>query len=137
MATAPRASTAAIAAGPAGYAEAVGRGNDLFRQGKYRDAAGKYRKALGVRPDAVPVLLSLGDAYLEADQPRSALAPLESAARLDPNSGRAHLLLGTTYHSLGRVGEAAKAYRRYLELEPSSEFARDVKVILANLVPPR
>jgi CheY-like chemotaxis protein/Flp pilus assembly protein TadD len=137
MATAPRASTAAIAAGPAGYAEAVGRGNDLFRQGKYRDAAGEYRKALGVRPDAVPVLLSLGDAYLEADQPRSAVAPLESAARLDPNSGRAQLLLGTTYQSLGRVADAAKAYRRYLELEPSSEFARDVKVILANLVPPR
>jgi CheY-like chemotaxis protein len=137
MATAPPASTAAMPAGPAGYAEAVGRGNDLFRQGKYRDAAGEYRKVLGLRPDAVPVLLSLGDAYLEADQPRSAVAPLESAARLDPNSGRAQLLLGTTYHSLGRVGDAAKAYRRYLELEPSSEFSRDVKVILANLVPPR
>jgi len=123
--------------GPQGFADAVLRGNDLFRQGRFRDAAGEYRKARAIRPDAVPVLVSLGDAWLEADQPRSALEPLETAARLDPSSARAQLLLGTTYHSIGKIGEAVKAYRRYLELEPSSEFARDVKVILANLGPAR
>jgi len=128
--------TAGVAAGPTGYAEAVGRGNDLFRQGKYGAAAGEYRKALSLRRDAVPVLVSLGDAYLEADQPRSALEPLERAARLDPTSARAQLLLGTTYHSLGRIRDAVKAYRRYLELNPTSEFAKDVQVILANLAPP-
>ena len=127
--------TAGVAAGPAGYAEAVSRGNDLFREGKYRAAAGEYRKALSFQRDAVPVLVSLGDAWLEADQPRSALEPLERAARLDPKSARAQLLLGTTYHSLGRIRDAVKAYRRYLELEPSSEFAKDVQVILANLGP--
>jgi CheY-like chemotaxis protein/tetratricopeptide (TPR) repeat protein len=128
--------TAGVAAGPTGYAEAVGRGNDLFRQGKYGAAAGEDRKALSLRRDAVPVLVSLGDAYLEADQPRSALEPLERAARLDPTSARAQLLLGTTYHSLGRIRDAVKAYRRYLELNPTSEFAKDVQVILANLAPP-
>jgi CheY-like chemotaxis protein len=127
---------AGVAAGPTGYAEAVGRGNDLFRQGKYGAAASEYRKALSLRRDAVPVLISLGDAHLEADQPRSALEPLERAARLDPTSARAQLLLGTTYHSLGRIRDAVKAYRRYLELEPTSEFAKDVQVILANLGPP-
>jgi tetratricopeptide (TPR) repeat protein len=129
--------SAGMATGPAGHLDAVGRANDLFRQGKYRAAADEYKKALALQPDAVPVLVSLGDAYLEADQPRNALEPLESAARLEPKSGRAQLLLGTTYHSLGRVGDAVKAYRRYLELEPSSEFANDVKVILANLRPSR
>ena len=128
---------APIAPGPAGYAEAVGRGNDLFRQGKYQAAVGEYRKALSLRPDAVLVLVSMGDAYLEADRPRSAVEPLESAARLDPKSARAQLLLGTTYHSLGRIGDAVKAYRRYLELEPSGDFSKDVKVILANLGPAR
>ena len=61
------------------------------------------------------------------------MAPLESAVRLDPKSARAQLLLGTAYHSLGRTADAARAYRRFLELEPASEFAKDVKVILANL----
>ena len=129
--------SAGAAAVPPGYAEAVSRGNDLFRQGNYAAATGEYRKALALRPQAVTVLVSLGDAWLEADQPRSALEPLESAARLDPRSPRAQLLLGTTYHSLGRLGDAAKAYRRYLELEPAGDFAKDVKVILANLQPSR
>jgi CheY-like chemotaxis protein len=116
-----------------GFIEAVTRGNDLFRQGKYRAAAAEYKRAVGIRPEAVPVLVALGDAWLEADRPRSAVEPLESAARLDAKSARAQLLLGTAYQSLGRKAEAAKAYRRYLELEPSSEYAKDVQVILANL----
>jgi Tfp pilus assembly protein PilF len=85
------------------------------------------------KPQAVPALLALGDAYLEADKPRSALQPLESAARLDGQSGRAQLLLGTAYQSLGKNAQARAAFRRYLELEPQGEFARDVRLILANL----
>jgi len=131
------AGTATAAPGPgesvAGYTDAVARGNDLFRQGKYAAAAAEYRKALAVRPQSAPVLVALGDACLESDRPRSAIEPLESAARLDPGSARAQLLLGTAYHSLGRRADASKAYRRFLELEPSSGFAKDVKVILAHL----
>jgi CheY-like chemotaxis protein len=117
----------------AGYGEAMARGSDLFRQGKYRAAAAEYGKAVGIRPEAVPALIALGDAWLEADRPRSALEPLDAAARLDPKAARAHLLLGTAYQSLGKKGEAAKAYRRFLDLEPASEYAKDVRVILANL----
>ena len=111
----------------------MARGNDLFRQGKYGAAAAEYRKALAARPQSAPILVALGDAYLESDRPRNAVEPLESAARLDPGSARAQLLLGTAYHSLGRKTDASKAYRRFLELEPSSEFAKDVKLILAHL----
>ena len=104
---------------------------------EFKAAAGEYRNALALRPDSVPVLVSMGDAFLEADQPRGAVEPLEAAARLDPKSARAQLLLGTTYHSLGRIWDAVKAYRRYLELEPAGDFAKDVKAILANLGPAR
>ena len=85
------------------------------------------------KPQAVPALLALGDAYLEADKPRDALQPLESAARLDAKSSRAHLLLGTAWQSLGKNAQALESYRRYLELEPQGEFSRDVRLILANL----
>ena len=121
------------ATAPAGFAEVVARGNDAFRQGKFGAAADDYKKALGLRPQTVPVLVALGDAYLASDRPRNAVEPLEAAARLDPASARAQLLLGTAYHSLGRKADATRAYRRFLELEPASEFAKDVKVILANL----
>ncbi|MCA1829799.1 MAG: hypothetical protein LC689_23015, partial [Myxococcales bacterium] len=59
--------------------------------------------------------------------------PLEAAVKLDAESGRAHLLLGTAYQSLGKNKAAARAYQRYIELEPSGEFVKDVRLILANL----
>jgi CheY-like chemotaxis protein/tetratricopeptide (TPR) repeat protein len=127
------ATPAPVAPDTAGYAEAVTRGNDFFRQGKYRAAAGEYKKALAIRPQTVAVLVALGDAWLEADKPRTALEPLEAAARLDPKSGRAQLLLGTAHQSLGHQADAVEAYRRFLDLEPSSEYAKDVRAILAHL----
>ena len=137
--SAPPASAAApppAAAGPASeqlYRKALELGERQLRSGKYQEAIGHFRRAVKERPEAVPALLALGDAYLEADKPRSAVPPLEAAARLDGRSGRAQLLLGTAWQSLGKNGQALKAYRRYLELEPEGEFSRDVRLILANL----
>lgn len=124
------------AAGPASdqlYKKALELGETQLRGGKYQEAIAHFRRAVKERPQGVPALLALGDAYLEADQPRSAVPPLESAARLDPRSARAQLLLGTAWQSLGKNAKALRAYRRYLELEPRGEFARDVRLILANL----
>ena len=115
------------------YKRALALGEQQLRAGKYREAIAHFRRAVRERPQAAPALLALGDAYLEADKPRSAVPPLESAARLDPASGRAQLLLGTAWQSLGQNAKALKAYRRYLELEPKGEYARDVRLILANL----
>ena len=115
------------------YSKALELGEQQLRQGNYTQAIAHFRRAVKERPHAAPALLALGDAYLEADKPRSAVKPLESAARLDPKSGRAQLLLGTAWQSLGKNPQALEAYRRYLELEPDGEFSRDVRLILANL----
>lgn len=119
------------------YAKALDQGNALLRRGKYRGALSEFKRAVRIRPESVTALLALGDAYLEADLPKSAVRPLETAARLDGKSARAQLLLGTAYQSLGRNPDASAAYQRYLELEPSGEFAKDVKLILASLKPTR
>ena len=115
------------------YSKALELGEKQLRSGKYKQAIAHFQRAVKERPQAVPALLALGDACLEADRPRSALQPLEEAARLDQRSGRAQLLLGTAYQSLGKNAQAVLAFRRYLELEPEGEFSRDVRVILANL----
>ena len=122
-----------IKAGADAYAKALEGGEKLLKRGKYRKAVAELKRAVQVNPESVPALLALADAYLEADQPRSALEPLETASRLDANNGRAPLLLGTAYQSLGRNAEAVKAYQHYLELDPGGEYANDVRSILANL----
>jgi DNA-binding response OmpR family regulator len=122
-----------VKAGADAYAKALEEGEKLLKHGKYRKAVAELKRAVQVNPESVPALLALADAYLEVDQPRSALQPLEAASRLDANNGRAPLLLGTAYQSLGRNAEAVKAYQHYLELDPGGEFANDVRSILANL----
>jgi len=133
---APVAAPASFSQAPASdalYSKALEQGESQLRLGKYLQAISHFKRAVREKPHALPALLALGDAYLEADEPRNAVAPLESAARLDARSGRAQLLLGTAYQSLGRNAQAQQAYRRYLDLEPKGEFARDVRLILANL----
>jgi tetratricopeptide (TPR) repeat protein len=115
------------------YEKALKEGNELFQHGKWKASIVAFQRAVRQRPESVPALLALGDAYLEADRPRSALEPLETAVRLDGQNGRAHLLLGTAYQSVGKNKAAVKAYQRYVELEPSGEFVKDVRLILANL----
>lgn len=117
----------------AAYAKAMEQGESLISNGKYKAAVAEFKRAVDLRPTSQPALLALGDAYLEADLPRSAVEPLEAAALLDAKSSRAQLLLGTAYQSLGRNADAIAAYRRYLALEPQGRFSRDVQVILANL----
>lgn len=132
---APPQVTAATLAPPADdvYAKALADGDELIKKGKYKAAVSQFQHAVRAKPQSVPALLALGDAYLEADKPRSAVQPLETAAKLDAQSARAQLLLGTAYQSLGKNPQAVKAYRRYIELEPSGEFVKDVRLILANL----
>lgn len=115
------------------YERAMKEGNELFQRARWKASTIAFERAVKARPDSVTALLALGDAYLEADQPRSAVHPLENAATLDAKSPRAHLLLGTAYQSLGKNRAAAKEYQRYIELEPSGEFVKDVRAILANL----
>ena len=139
VAPGPQTAVAGIGGAPAPepvsdpYQRALGAGEDLLKRAKYRAAVGEFKRAVQLNPESVPALLALGDAYLEADLPRNAVKPLEKAAKIDLKSGRAQLLLGTAYQSQSRNADAVLAYQRYLELEPTGEFAHDVRSILANL----
>ncbi len=115
------------------YQRSLASGASLLRRHRYKAAAAEFRRAVAVNPESVPALLALGDAYLQADQAAEALKPLETAARLDPRSGRAQFLLGSAYQGLARDSDAARAYGRYLQLEPSGEFAAEARSILRNL----
>ena len=113
---------------------AVAHGEELLDRGQYREAIAELKLAVSKRPQLVAAQLALGNAYLEADQPKSAIQPLQSAADLDGTNPRAQLLLGTAWQSLGKNPEAARAYRRYLELDPGGDYAHDVRLILENLL---
>ncbi|HEX4384100.1 MAG TPA: tetratricopeptide repeat protein, partial [Myxococcales bacterium] len=113
---------------------AIAHGEELLERGQYREAIAELKLAVSRQPRSAAAQLALGNAYLEADQPKSAVSPLEAAVKLDAASPRAQLLLGTAWQSLGKNADAAKAYRRYLELDPGGDYAHDVRLILENLL---
>jgi DNA-binding response OmpR family regulator/Flp pilus assembly protein TadD len=134
---APSAAAPAVADPPAASASdeegALQRGAALLERGQYREAIAELKKAAADHPRSAAAQLALGNAYLESDSPKNALKPLQAAAALDGNNARAQLLLGTAYQSVGKNADAARAYKRYLELDPGGEYAHDVRLILENL----
>jgi DNA-binding response OmpR family regulator len=115
------------------YQRSLASGMSLVQRRRYKAAAAEFLRAVALNPESVPALLALGDAFLQADQASEALKPLETAARLDPRSGRAQFLLGNAYQGVSRNSDAARAYGRYLQLEPSGEFADEARSILREL----
>ena len=68
---------------------------------------------------------ALGLAYLRAGRPDEALEHLERAARSTPERASAQRLLAEAYEAAGREGDAARSWRRVLELNPGSARARE------------
>lgn len=74
------------------------------------EALGQYHRALSLAPSDTGILLELADLYTELDQPRRALANLNSLAALYPPGETPAAVLvrtGLAYQSLGRHDEAA------------------------------
>jgi tetratricopeptide (TPR) repeat protein len=87
----------------------------LTRQGHPEQAIGPLEDALKRHPDSARARLELGCTLLELDRLSEAAGQLERSIALgslsDPQSGRAHLLLGKVYLRLGRT-EAAEEHLR-------------------------
>ncbi len=76
--------------------------------------------ALAFAPDQPLLLLELGLAYAELEQPVDAIAALEAALAADPELVEAHQTLATLQQQQGRIGEAAAHHEALARLQPSS-----------------
>jgi Tfp pilus assembly protein PilF len=86
------------------------RGRIKHRANLPDEALGQYHRALSLAPSDSDILLELADLYTELDQPRRALANLNSLAALYPPGETPAAVLartGMAYQSLGRHDEAA------------------------------
>jgi tetratricopeptide (TPR) repeat protein len=78
------------------------------------------RAAVSRRPGNVDLLMSLGSIYLrDGSSPDEQLRWYQAAAAADPANYAAHINVGVTLHTKGRVDEAVAYYKRALELDPN------------------
>jgi tetratricopeptide (TPR) repeat protein len=93
-------------------AEHMQAGIDADKQKKFEVAITEYRKVTELDPAFVDGFISLGQAYMEAGDYGSAIAPLKHALELSPDSLPPHQLLGYALLSQGYAGEAIPHLQR-------------------------
>ena len=92
-----------------------------FNQGDVTSGKEFLEKALSLKPNALHVLLNLGDAQLKSNQPESALDTYRTCLLLDRNNPYALLGMAREQMRRGETGDALLLLSRLVESSP--EFA--------------
>jgi tetratricopeptide (TPR) repeat protein len=96
---------------------ALGNAESLL--GRNADAIAHHQRLVALLPREANAHDSLGMSHQRAGDYERALAAYDEALRLDPEFEIAVIHRANTYWQLGRVREAIREYRRYIDLAPS------------------
>jgi tetratricopeptide (TPR) repeat protein len=113
-----------VAAGdplPTGY---IGLAQVLLRTGRAEEASGELAIAQQKLGPNFLISYFCGLAFDRSSKPEEAIAAFQDALKLDPNNAEAHLSLGKTEMSLGRLDAAITELQEALRLSPSNNQAR-------------
>lgn len=105
----------------------------LLSEGKSDEAIQEYRHVLELEPRNLQALVGLGRAYVSIEQFVLAVKRFDQAAQIDPASAQAQFGLARSYLKLGMHHEALPSLRRYLELEPESEWAPKIRDMIERI----
>jgi cytochrome c-type biogenesis protein CcmH/NrfG len=107
---------------PNNYEALVGLGNTYYDMNSSAKAIEYYEKALKINPNDAPVMVDLGAMYRQAGEFDKALGLFNKAIQIDPKLPQAYFNLGMVLRMEKHdAAGAAKAWRKYLELDPNSQ----------------
>jgi tetratricopeptide (TPR) repeat protein len=86
------------------------------------------------QPPAAWKSVEIGDYYLRRKKYRGALGRYQEAVQTDPYYAPGYLGLGKVYDRLGLKQKALDAYRKYLDLLPSTKDAEEAKDVHRAIV---
>jgi Flp pilus assembly protein TadD len=97
-------------------------GDTLGELHDYNDAAGVFRDALKIKPNALEGELhrGLALALMSMNQPEGALSELDAAVAKTPNDPRLYNVLGVAHDLIGRHDLAQQDYQKGLKLAPTN-----------------
>jgi tetratricopeptide (TPR) repeat protein len=101
----------------------LGRGIDLFVDGKYEEAIRAFRATVGLAPNsslAIDALNQIAQAYTQLNDADEAISAYQQSIRLDPFRADSRIGLGNVYFFDGRHLEAQKEYEQAVRLDPSA-----------------
>lgn len=98
------------------------KGNELYRQQKYKEAQSAYLSALQKDPTSYTGMFNMGDALYKAQQfdgARQALSASAKASKDKKEQARAYHNVGNTFMEEKKWEEAINAYKQSLRLDPT------------------
>ncbi|MGE3165205.1 MAG: tetratricopeptide repeat protein [Planctomycetota bacterium] len=102
-------------------------GNVRCQLGDYDAAITHFREAVRLDPSLVEAWSNLGIALSELGQWDESVAAFRHALRIAPLYADAHYNLAETLAQQGKVGEAERHWQAYLDQDPHSAWAREVR----------
>lgn len=103
------------------------KGNILYQNGEFEDAAVYYQKAIDNSPQNYKTNFNLGNTFFRAKDYEKAIEQFEKIAQIAPSK----LDKSWVYHNLGnsflinnKINEAINAYKEALRLNPQDEETR-------------
>jgi tetratricopeptide (TPR) repeat protein len=114
----------ALSLPPADFTLLLNIGVVFWRSGKLDRARELLEAARRIQPENVDVLYDLACVDQAAGHSEQAVALLAQAARLAPQRGDIQKMLAVTTGDLGAIADSAKAWDRYLQLQPDDDVAR-------------
>lgn len=108
-------------------------GDERFRERRYQDAIGIYRRVLEMRPDDVDTYNDLGLALHYSGQSQAALAALKKGAETNPGFQRIWLTLGFVQMHTEERPEAKFALQEAIRLGAENGIGQEAKRMLEKL----
>jgi Flp pilus assembly protein TadD len=90
----------------------------VLRNGDYVNGITIWSQSVARYPDNPRAHINLGNAYVNAEQPRLGAEEFEAALKLDPDLAEAHNNLGVVEAGLGEKDKAEAEYRAAMKLSP-------------------
>lgn len=90
-------------------------------------------EVLAIDPDHAPTLVLRAELLMDDERFAEALVVVRQASRADPELGAAYYTLGGLLETTDDLAGAVEAYRRFLELEPDSEYAEAIRGQISRL----
>ena len=97
----------------------------LMKEGRYEEALPYAEDAVKAQPEFFAAHNALGRVLLELDRTERAIAELETAARLAPNSIQTYFSLARAYQKAGRVEDVKRARATFLKLDAALRAERE------------
>ena len=98
-------------------------GLSAWKAGDFQKSEKAFDQALSIDPDHVKSLVNSGRLFIEQLRHAEALARLNLAAEIDPDSLEVQRLLAATHQASGNTVEAVAAYRRVIDLKDNDAAA--------------